>query len=155
MGSTLSSRLQQPHFADEYQESTLWILVLANTLQSSLETLCAAHGITGTQYNVLRILRGVHPHGHSRESIKQRMINQSPDVTRLTDRLIAMGLATRIPHPLDKRRVQTSISKKGLAVLENMQPDIDKLNQKLRKALNTQEAQRLSLLCERVFNALP
>src|ERR1700736_1567714 len=89
MNEALSRRLSQTQFADPMQEALLSLLVAANTLNDLMDELCESHRITRPQYNVMRILRGVHPQGHARCEIARRMIDRSPDVTRLVDRLQA------------------------------------------------------------------
>jgi DNA-binding MarR family transcriptional regulator len=74
-------------------------------------------GLTPNQYNVLRILRGAHPAGLTCGQIGGRMITRDPDVTRLLDRLVRNGLATRTRSEADRRVVEVSISPDGLAVL--------------------------------------
>ena len=64
MGDALRHRIQQVHFESAVQEAFLNVLVAADHLRAQTERLCAGFGISASQYNVLRILRGVHPEGH-------------------------------------------------------------------------------------------
>lgn len=54
------------------------LLVTAGHLRQALDEACETHGVTHDQYNVLRILRGVHPNRHPRREIEDRMIERSP-----------------------------------------------------------------------------
>ena len=66
MGDTLEKRLKQKKFASVYMEAHLSLLVAADTMQRRFDDVCDEHGISAQQYNVLRILRGIHPGGHAR-----------------------------------------------------------------------------------------
>lgn len=82
--------------------------------------------ITPTQYNVLRILKGARPDGLCRDDIRQRLISQVPDVTRLLDRLEEAGLVGRERDSADRRLVTSRITDKGLAILEKLDDPIVK-----------------------------
>src|SRR5215204_2537155 len=64
-------------------------------MSQRMNDVCRKHGVTHDQYNILRILRGVHPTGHPRCEITKRLISRAPDVTRLLDRLVRQGLVER------------------------------------------------------------
>ena len=80
--------------------------------------------ITPTQYNVLRILRGARPDGLCREDIRQRLISQVPDVTRLLDRMEEAGLVGRERDSADRRLVTSRITDKGLTILAKLDDPI-------------------------------
>jgi DNA-binding MarR family transcriptional regulator len=147
MNEALSRRLSQPQFADPMQEALLGLLVAAHTLNDLMDELCEMHRITRPQYNVLRILRGVHPQGHARCEIARRMIDRAPDVTRLVDRLQARGLVKRFRGNDDQRQAVTIITAKGLKLLARMQPEIDATVGARLNRLNNQECRDLSRLC--------
>lgn len=147
MNEALSRRISQTQFADPLQEALLSLLVAANTLNDMMDELCEAQGITRPQYNVLRILRGVHPQGHARCEIARRMLDRAPDVTRLVDRLQASGLVKRSRGSEDQRQAVTSITAKGLRLLDRMQPEIDAVVGSRLRNLNYDDCRELSRLC--------
>ena len=147
MNEAPSRRLSQAQFADPMQEALLGLLVAAHTLNDLMDELCEMHRITRPQYNVLRILRGVHPQGHARCEIARRMIDRAPDVTRLVDRLQARGLVKRSRGNDDQRQAVTVITAKGLKLLARMQPEIDATVGARLNRLNNQECRDLSRLC--------
>ena len=147
MNEAVSRRLSQSQFADPMQEALLGLLVAAHTLNDLMDELCEMHRITRPQYNVLRILRGVHPQGHARCEIARRMIDRAPDVTRLVDRLQARGLVKRSRGNDDQRQAVTSITAKGLKLLARMQPEIDATVGARLTKLNNQGCRELSRLC--------
>ncbi|HYL80097.1 MAG TPA: MarR family transcriptional regulator [Candidatus Acidoferrum sp.] len=92
-------------------------------LQGVAETL-KADGLSPTQYNVLRILRGAEPGGLACREIGERMINRDPDVTRLLDRLEARRLVIRARHREDRRVITTRITAEGLRLLKGLDAPI-------------------------------
>lgn len=150
MPPTVLQRLKQRSFDDPYQEAVLSLLVAADVINRELESRCEQYGITAAQYNVLRILRGVHPAGHPRSEIIVRMIHVAPDVTRLIDRLERLELATRGKSDTDGRLSLTFITEKGLALLAKMRSDIEYINNALAKHLSEDEAHHLAVLAEKV-----
>jgi len=151
MGDALRARVRQSEFSSHSQEALLNLVVVVDYLRQKFVTACSAHGLTTAQYNVLRILKGAHPEGHARCEISKRMLDRSPDVTRLIDTLQQKGLAERVGSDEDARLSVARITKKGLKLLETMFPMIDALDRQLENKLTPEEIRRLSELCEKVY----
>jgi len=82
--------------------------------------------LSATQYNVLRILRGAGERGLCRSEVRERLIAQVPDVTRLLDRLEETKLIERSRDSVDRRLVNTRITSEGLDLLRRLdQPVLD------------------------------
>jgi DNA-binding MarR family transcriptional regulator len=96
------------------EEAHLSIVRTAAVLELEMARVLKPYGLTATQYNVLRILRGAGPAGLCRNEIGARLLRQVPDVTRLLDRLTAMRLIGRQRSDADRRLVRTHITPKGL-----------------------------------------
>ncbi|MGH8570553.1 MAG: MarR family winged helix-turn-helix transcriptional regulator [Gammaproteobacteria bacterium] len=77
-------------------------------------------GISPSQYNLLRILRGAGADGRTMREVAERMINRDPDVTRLADRTLKLGLARRMRDTEDRRVVKLFITEKGLEMLARL-----------------------------------
>ncbi len=152
MTQALSRRLKQARFSSAQQEALLSIAVTAGTINDVADAICERHGLTRSQYNVLRILRGVYPEGHPRCEIAQRMLERAPDVTRLVDRLQAQGLVRRNRSSKDQRQAITRITPKGLKLLEGIQPEIDEQGTTLLGRLSDKECHELSRLCALIFD---
>jgi DNA-binding MarR family transcriptional regulator len=88
-------------------------------------------GVTPTQYNVLRILRGAGDGGLCRNEIRDRLISQVPDVTRLLDRLENSGLIERQRSTTDRRLVTTRITAAGLALLSRLDEPVREMHREL------------------------
>jgi len=152
MTEALSRRLKQPQFADPMLEAVLSVLVAASSLNDRMDRLCDEYGITRAQYNVLRILRGIHPEGHARCEIACRMIDRAPDITRLVDRLAARRLVKRARGSEDKRQAVTFITAKGIKLLDAMRPRVDAMYGPLSR-LSQDDCRELSRLCAMIFEA--
>jgi DNA-binding MarR family transcriptional regulator len=82
------------------------------------------YGLTTTQYNVLRILRGAGQEGLCRNEVGERLVTKVPDVTRLLDRMEAAGLVVRERGAQDRRFVATRITDKALKLLERIDREL-------------------------------
>src|SRR5947199_10599404 len=80
------------------------------------------------QYNVLRILRGVGPRGLPTLTIAERMIERTPGITRMIDRLEAKGLVARETRPDDRRYVHCRITEEGLKLLRLIDGSVEEHN---------------------------
>lgn len=134
-------------------EAMLNLLIAADTVRLRMERICEAHGITQAQYNVLRILRGVHPNGHPRCEIIQRLVEHAPDVTRLVDRMEKHGLVERDRSSDDRRLSLTKITEKGLALIDQMDADVRGFHEWFGARLARPRCLALSRLCEKLYEA--
>jgi len=130
------------------QEAMVRLLRVAGRVQQLLSDVCAEYGITHDQYNVLRILRGVHPGGYPRFEITERLISRAPDVTRLTDRLDRLGLVERVRSADDRRLSLSRITSTGLALLKRIDPQIQAVHASVAASLSEQEKQTLTRMCD-------
>src|ERR1035438_7059042 len=105
--------VQEPPFFSVEEEALLNLLRTADCLQRALHRKTRDWGVTSTQYNVLRILRGAQPHGLTCSAIGTRMIAAEPDITRLLARLKALKLVRQRRDSHDRRVVWTVISEAG------------------------------------------
>ena len=111
---------QTKPFTSLEQEAHLSIVRTGSLLFDATEKFLKPYGITATQYNVLRILRGAEPNGLCRNELRDRMLTRMPDMTRLLDRLEDAGLVGRERQDHDRRMVRTTITQAGLKLLEDL-----------------------------------
>lgn len=131
MSPNLKEELKQVRaFRSLHQEAQLNIVRTSNLLVDSFERMLKPHGITGTQYNVLRILRGAEPAGLCRNEVAARLINRMPDATRLLDRMEDAGLVTRQRDEKDRRLVTTHITAKGQALVDGLDDVVERQHEK-------------------------
>ncbi len=151
MGEIIKKRLKQKKFKSVEEEAILNLFIASNYLHSKVDSLCGKFNVTLAQFNVLRILKGAHPDGYPRGEIIRRMVEPSPDVTRLIDRLIKEGLVERFNTDEDRRLSLARITKKGINLLKKINPEVDKFITDYSSALNKKEKETLSLLCEQLY----
>ncbi len=108
----------------------LALLKAADALGQEAEQLTRTSELTGTQYNVLRILRGAGPEGMACREIGDRMITHDPDITRLLDRMEKRGLITRERQKDDRRVVKTRITPHGLELLKPLEQPMRDLHKR-------------------------
>jgi DNA-binding MarR family transcriptional regulator len=121
MASTLRDEIRQRKPFDSLeQEAHLSIERTAAVLMHAFADSLKPYDITPTQYNVLRILRGAGAAGLCRNDIRDRLVAQVPDVTRLLDRMEDAGLVARERAESDRRQVTTRITRDGLALLKRL-----------------------------------
>jgi DNA-binding MarR family transcriptional regulator len=118
---------QNKPFASPVQEAVLGIKRTAALLDLRLADLLRPYGLTPTQYNVLRILRGAGAEGLPRCEVQGRLVAPVADTTRLLDRLEKMGLVVRARNTNDRRVVTSKITPRGLAVLDKVAAPLKEL----------------------------
>ncbi|MFI5092925.1 MAG: MarR family transcriptional regulator [Candidatus Acidiferrum sp.] len=122
----------------------------ADSLGLEAEQLLKPHGLTGTQYNVLRILRGAEPEGLACSGIGDRMISHDPDMTRLLDRMEKRGLISRARQTDDRRVVKTRITTSGLALLKSLDSPVRELHKRQFRHIPASRLKILAQLLEEV-----
>jgi len=132
-------------FASLEEELSLNLLRTADRMTGYFEAAMKAGGLTPTQYNVLRILRGVSPQGVACQEIARMMITRDADLTRLLDRLETRNLLRRERQTDDRRVIHILITPAGLELLKDLDPRVEKMNKTL---LGYFGPERLSTLIE-------
>lgn len=148
MASLKAEIEQQRPFVSLEQEALLNLLRTSDCIERALQRGTRTWGITATQYNVLRILRGAHPEGLTCAAIGRRMIAAEPDITRLLSRLKTMKLIRQHRDRGDRRVIWTQISDAGLELLDNMDPVIERMPKELLGHMSAGEIAELSRLLE-------
>lgn len=138
-------RQTQP-FSSPEEEALLNIIRTAALVQHAAGEALKPYGITSTQYNALRILRGAGRAGLCRHEVRDRMLTPVPDVTRLLDRLSEADLVSRERDADDRRLVTTRITDDGLALLKTLERPVKALHERLLGHMSDESLQRLSAL---------
>jgi DNA-binding MarR family transcriptional regulator len=126
MPTTLRDEIQQAKpFNSLEQETFLNIARTDAVLRAALDRVFAVRGLSGTQYNVLRILRGAGPEGLCRNEIRDRLLTRMPDVTRLLDRMEESGMITRARSAEDRRMVRTRLTKAGRELVDALDEPVE------------------------------
>jgi len=137
MARGLQAELKQKvPFTSREQEAYLSLLRTADALQSRVEAKLKEFGLTGTQYNALRILRGAGQDGIPCSDIAERMITRDPDITRLLDRLQKRGLVERSRGKQDRRIIYGKITAAGLNLLREMDSPLRKFGREILRHMS-------------------
>jgi len=151
MNSGLQAEIKQAKpFASGEQEAFLNLLRTAATLEHCLAEGLKPYGVTPTQYNVLRILRGAGADGLCRNEVRDRMITPVPDATRLLDRLEEAGYVERCREGRDRRFVTARITPSGLDLLDRIDQPLQELHHRQLGHLSASELRELSGLLSKV-----
>lgn len=130
------------------EAALLELLRTSDSLNRAVQKAIKPWGITSTQYNVLRILRGAQPTGATCSDIGERMITAEPDITRLLSRLKKLGFIGQQRDKTDRRIVRTQIRSKGLELLAEMDATMTELPKSLLGHLNQAELNEFMRLME-------
>jgi len=145
----ISEEIKQTKFDNVYLKAFINVMFTGSFLRFQQQQTLKPFGITMQQFNVLKILNGRHPKTMQAGEIKKVMIDKSPDLTRLINRLIKNGWVKREKSKTSGREVAISITKPGIAFLKKTEKvalkDVDLLNN-----LNEAEAELLSNLLDKV-----
>ena len=143
MAGKLANEIKQRSFASPEAEAALNIFKTAEELGQKVNEFLKEFGMTSTQYNVLRILRGAGCSGLACSQLGERMITHDPDITRLLDRMEKNGWVVRQRDCQDRRVVIAKITDHALSLIGGMdQP----LSERLKCTLGQLEAHRLTAL---------
>lgn len=149
-GNHLQIELKQTRpFLTPSQEATISLIRTADMVRRAVTNVVEPHGITLQQYNVLRILRGAGDRGLPTLEIAERMIEQTPGITRLIDRLETKKLVSRERCETDRRQVFCRISGDGLAMLAQLDVPLHAGEKDALAALDESELAQLIALLER------
>jgi DNA-binding MarR family transcriptional regulator len=140
---------QKAPFSSIEEEVYLNLLRTGDALSQRVEKLLRASELSGTQYNVLRILRGAGKQGLTCGETGERMVTHDPDITRLLDRLEKRKLITRTRGVRDRRVVTASITDQGLLLLDAMDKPLRELGRSFFSHMTKQELKKLSSLLEK------
>ena len=133
------------------QRVFIGLLRAADGLNGDLARLLRPKGLTTPAYNVLRILRGGPDDGLPCSEIGARMINRDSDVTRLTDRLVAQGLAARKRQEEDRRVVKVAITDRGHELLRELDEPVLALHKEQLRHVSRSDLTALARLLGRVL----
>jgi DNA-binding MarR family transcriptional regulator len=135
---------QKKPFRSLQQEAYLSVVRTSTALTDAMEDLVKSRGISATQYNVLRILRGSDAEGLCRHPLRDRMLTRMPDMTRLLDRKEEPGLDVRVREGDDRRMVMTRIPQKGRQLLDDLDAPVMALHRKQMAGLTDAQLRSLS-----------
>ncbi len=144
----LEKEIVSEKFENNYQKSVVNIVYTYGWVTNLLRKRLDCYDITMQQFNILRILRGQYPNPATINLLKERMLDKMSDASRIVERLVQKELVSRCTNVKDRRAVDIRISKKGLEILEKLDPEID-IQDILKSNLSEEEALQLSNLLDK------
>ena len=145
----LEKEITQRKFRNERHKLSVNILYTYSWMTALHTKIFKFHGITSQQFNILRILRGQHPHPASIKLLKERMIDKMSDASRIVEKLRQKGLVARHTSDHDRRHVDVFITSKGLKLLG----ELDKKEKEFdghSNALSNTEVEALNNLLDKL-----
>lgn len=142
----IQSKIDNPHV-----RATVNVRYTSNWMSTIQNKFMAKFDLTMPQFNILRILRGA-KESITVNTVKQRMVEKSPNTTRLMDKLIDKGLIERERCSDDRRVVYVKISEEGLRLLERIDKEMEVSGNSVlvMKNLTDEEACLLSDLLDKL-----
>ena len=132
------------------KKTVLNILYTQNMLSDRFNEILKPYDLSEEQFNVLRILRGRKGCPANMFSIQERMIAKTSNTTRLVDKLLLKELVTRGVCPENRRKMEVSITEKGIKLLEELDPKVIAHEEMLTTNLSREELENLNLLLEKI-----
>ncbi len=145
-------RQEQP-LHSRTQEALLGLMRTANLLDRRFAAVVEPAGVSGQQYNVLRILRGAGKEGLPTLDVASRLIEQTPGITRLLDRLEAKKWIRRERCPSDRRQVLCWITAEGLSLLDLLEAPVNAFDGQALGMLTAAEQRELVRILDKVRRA--
>lgn len=146
----IENEIVQKQFKSEYHKLIVNMIYTSNALMAKQAQVLKDNDITTQQYNLLRILRGQYPNSATINLLKERMLDKMSDASRLVEKLRLKGLAKRVQSRKDRREANVSITEKGLELLNNLDPLMNKFEDELSQNLNLEEAKQLNFLLDKL-----
>lgn len=145
----INDEIKQKEFKSPFQKAVINLFFTESWVQNKFKSFFKEFGITPQQYNVLRILKGHHPSSYTAGQIKEVMLDKTPDLTRLLDRLQAKNLVDRKICEWNRRQLEIVITDQGIGLLNSIGPVQDNLMSNLNN-LSDPEAEQLSDLLDKL-----
>ena len=146
----IEEEIQQKVFINEYQKSHINILYTAGWLELGLTQVLKPYNISPQQFNILRILRGSHPALVGITELTARMLDKSPNTSRLVDKLIAKNYCHKMICADDNRRMNVGITETGLSMLQLASSDMEAFMYHHFSAITLEEAATLNLILDKL-----
>lgn len=134
---------------DNAKKVILNIMYTQNVIQDHFSELMKPYDLSGEQYNVLRILRGQKGNPANMCVIQERMLAKTSNTTRLVDKLLLKDYVTRNVCPGNRRKIEVSITQKGLDVLKELDPKVDEHERSFARNISPEELELLNRLLEK------
>jgi DNA-binding MarR family transcriptional regulator len=131
------------------KKTVLNIMYTQNVIAEHFNDVLKQYDLSPEQFNVLRILRGQKGKPANMCVIQERMIAKTSNTTRLVDKLLLKGFVTRSVCEENRRKMEILITERGLGLLKDLDPTVQKHEEEFARNLSTEELERLNILLEK------
>lgn len=145
----IEEEIKQHSFRNSLQKAMINLFFTNNWIEAKLKAMLEPYGVTMQQFNVLRILRGQYPNYVSTSNIRERLIDQMSDVSRIVDRLAQKEWVEKFACQTDRRLVDIRISEKGLNLLKKID-EIELSFDAIVSNISEEEAETLNYLFDKM-----
>jgi DNA-binding MarR family transcriptional regulator len=132
------------------KKTVLNIMFTQNFTAERFNEVLKIYDLSAEQFNVLRILKGQKGNPANMSVIQERMIAKTSNTTRLVDKLLLKALCTREVCPENRRKIEVSITEKGMELLKEVDPKVEEFETEWAEKLSTEELQNLNTLLEKL-----
>lgn len=153
--SSIQREIKQTRpFSTVSQEAVVSLLRTASSVAREFDRLTQEEGVTLQQYNILRILRGA---GESLPTMEigERLLQQTPGISRLLERLDKRGLIRRLQGPEDRRQVLCALTPSGRRIVDKLDGPVNRMDEAVMASLDDRERKDLVRLLETIRRGLP
>jgi DNA-binding MarR family transcriptional regulator len=134
------------------KKALLNVMYTQNVIADQFNELLKPFDLSAEQFNVLRILRGQKGNAVNMCTIQERMIAKTSNTTRLVDKLLLKGLVLREICPQNRRKMEITITPKGMELLQQLDPLVETHEKKFGNNLSEKELAQLNTLLEKFRN---
>ena len=146
----IEEEIKQRKFTSVYHKAHINLLFTASWLSQNSAQLLKPHRVSWQQFNILRILRGMHPEPATIKLLTERMIDKMSNASRLVEKLKQKGYVERRVCSSDRRRVDIRITDKGLQLLETLSRIMEEGLHERMGNLSQEEAAQLNCLLDKI-----
>lgn len=145
----IEEEIKQNNFKTEHQKATINLIYTGNWVYSLVNTILRPYNLSPEQFNVLRILRGLHPEPASVLLLNERMLDRMSNVSRIVEKLRQKGLLVRKECQTDRRQVDINVTQQGLDLLAQIEKETA-MEEGIVKNISVSEAATLNQLLDKV-----
>lgn len=148
----IEEAIQQEKFTSEYHKLHINLLFTTAWLNQRTAQVLKPYNISWQQFNILRILKGMHPEPATIKLLTERMIDKMSNASRLVEKLRVKGYIERVECQADRRRVDIKITDLGLQLLEETSIQLDKTLEGYNSKLTEEEAAIVNSILDKMRN---
>lgn len=148
----IEEEIKQGSFESEQQRLMINIIYTGSQFTLANNRMLKEYDLTSQQFNVLRILRGQKGNPLSLKEIEQRMLDRSSNGSRLVEKLLKKGMIERVICEEDRRRIELTITSKGLRLLDKIDENHEGMKEGLKAAITEEEARIANQILDKFRN---